>query len=272
MNHRERVRIIHRDLIDNNVGSFNQWKNEGHSLSFFHENIIDYQYLIRNYIFNTTTRTSDIFPLKIKHKGWPHRSPMTPQAWTVMELITGLKLFHYDHVTLPQDLADSLAFVSTCILSSEIEILWNELLESVYICNTKKAEIWVGICMAMIIGYNNQGSELKPFISDISFHIDVVKSFFTQYRKIQLIKELYYSSKLPFDEFIKWTYDCGRTPRIIRSLISSYQRTEARKRSLSSVLPSSSPQNESSSCHLESPSEQTETLGSSFSPSSPPQE
>lgn len=272
MSQSRRERYIHRQLKNMNVIPFDQWKQEGRSLSYFHKNIIDYDYVIRNYIHQTTCRYTDVFPLRIRHKGWPLRSPMTPQAWTVMETLAGLEYFDYTDETYPTTLYDALAFMSTCILQSEIHTLWDELLNTIYICTEQKAEVLCSICIAMIHGYCNRNPLSEPICMNSESSIMCAREFLTRTRKISLLRELYYNPKESFDTFIQWIYEDKEEPYLIRRLYSSRVASVEYIRLLSSEFQSRLPPCEVSSYHPRSPSEQSETSDSTSSQPSPSQE
>jgi hypothetical protein len=252
---------------------FDQWKQEGKILSYFHKHILDYDNRIRYYIFETTIRYEEIYPFKISHRGWQYRGEMTPQAWTVFEILAGLS--YLDPVTdrFPNELKDSLYFISTGIQEEEINIVWEELLNTMYICDDYKGAIWVGVCMAIIIGYNNQQSENDYIQLDNYVGRSIMRYFLTRVRKIELLRELFYNNAPEiFDGFLKWIYENGRVPELIRHLFSYHEMTVEHIRSLSCDPLPVSPLNGASSYHPESPLEQIEPLDSASSQFSPDEE
>lgn len=261
-------RAIHRELLRNNVIPFEQWKHEGNDVSYFHKNIIDYDYTIRTHIFTSTRSHRSYFPIKVKHRGWPTKNPMTPQAWTAMEILNGLQYLNYDHELGSEEVFKGLYFVSTCILQNEVETLWDELLDSVYMCTEEKADIWVALFHSIITGIQNGHLEcniIKPSDEDNKEKMII---FLNQYRKITLLREYYYNRKDAFDRFISWLYRNGPTPLILRRFFS-LERTFLEHIYSFSVLDSSpSPPHVTYSCHLQSPSEQISPLGSVSSLSS----
>jgi hypothetical protein len=267
-----REREIHRALIHGDVGLFHQWKCGGKNLSYFHKNMIAYDYKIRNYVFMSTGRSENVFPIKVKHCGWPTRSPMTPQAWTVMELLAGFQYMEDINYPLPEDIYDAILFISTCILQSEIKCLWEELLNTVYICTEQKADIWVCILHAMITGTMNGRAECEIHTPSEECVVSKTIEFFTRKRKIELMRELYYNRRDSFDRYIRWIFNDDRTPLILRRLFSLEQTSLEHIHSLMLSPPSSSLQYTSFSYRPQSPLEQTGTLDSTFSPSSPSEE
>lgn len=265
-------RYIHSELLRNNVIPFERWKYEGKDLSYFHKNIIDYDYKTRTHIFMSSGRYRQYFPIKVKHRGWPAKSPMTPQAWTAMELLAGLQYMIYNHETMPEDLYEGLYFISTCILKSEVELLWDELLNSVYICTEDKADLWVAILYCIITGIQNGKRECDITNPSHECVKDRIITFLNRSRKIDLLREIYYNRRDSFDRFIRWIFRNGPTPLIFRRFFS-LERTFWEHRDFSlHDLPSPSPPNIAYSYRPQSPLEQISTLDSVSSQPSPSEE
>lgn len=247
-------RLIHRELLRNNVIPFERWKYEGKDLSYFHKNIIDYDYKTRLHIFMSSGRYRETFPIKVKHKGWPAKSPMTPQAWTAMELLAGIQHMIYNHTSIPQELYEALYFISTCILSNEIETLWGELLDTVYICSDTNAKIWVALFHSIMTGIQNgypECSITKPNNEYIKEHM---RMFLDRTRKIDLLREYYYNRKEAFDTFIRWLYRGGPTPSILKEFFSLEMTFLEHRYSLTPSRPLLSLGHEVYPCHPQSPS------------------
>jgi hypothetical protein len=265
MTRSRRERFIHRQLLQRNVRPFYEWKQEGHSLSYFHKNIIEYDYVIRNYIYQTTCLYDTVYPLRVKHRGWPTQSPMTPQAWSVMEILAGIEHLEYRDGDIPVDMIQSLIFISTGILQSEIKHVWAEILNTIYICNEQKAEILMGLMVAVANGYYNRHPETDFIQPNCDNSIERMKEFLTQIRKIQLLREFYYNPREQYDAMMKWVYGGGLTPYILRRLFSHHEMSVEYIHLISCAPPPSLPFRDSSSFHPQSPLAQSETSGSTSS-------
>lgn len=253
-------RYIHRELIQNNAIPFERWKNEGKDLSYFHKNIIDYDYKTRTHIFMSSGRYRQYFPNKVKHRGWPNKSPMTPQAWTAMEFMERLQYMIYNHESMPQDLYEGLYFISTCILKSDIEILWDELLNSIYICTEDQADLWVALFYCIVTGIQNGHSECDITEPSNECIKDRIILFLNRSRKIDLLKGFYYNRKDSFDRFICWIYRDGPKPLIFRRFFSLEQTFWKHRNFSLHNLPLSSHLNRAYSYRPQSPLEQISTL------------
>lgn len=265
-------RYIHRELLRNNVIPFDQWKSERKDLSYFHKNIIDYDYSVRTHIFMSSGRYRSNFPIKVKHRGWPIHNPMTPQAWTAMELLIGLKHFNFDHNYNSEEIYKGCYFISTCILQSEVEMLWDELLSTIYICTEDKADIWVVLFHSIITGIQNGYPECDITEPSNDYVKEYMKIFLDRNKKIELIREYYHNRKDAFDRFICWLYRNGPTPLILRRFFS-LERTFWEHRYSSPLVQSlPSQQHITYPYHPQSPLEQISPSGSTSSPSSPSEE
>lgn len=239
-----RRRLIHRELLQNNVIPFEQWKYEGKDLSYFHKNIIDYDYKTRLHIFMTSGRYRETFPIKVKHRGWPTKSPMTPQAWTVMEFLAGLHHMTYTRTTIPQELYEGLYFISTCIIKNEIETLWDELLSTVYTCSENNAELWVALFYSIITGIQNGNPECNITKPNDRYIRDHMRIFLNRTRKIDLLREYYYNDKESFHIFVRWLYRDGPMPPMLKEFSSLEILFSEHRYSLTPLQSSLSPEQE----------------------------
>lgn len=266
-NHR-RERVIHNALLHHDTRPFDQWKQEGKDPSYFHKRIIEYEYDVRYHIFMNTGRYREYFPIKVKHRGWPLKNPMTPQAWTIMELLAGLQIMEYPNGEIPDDLYYALLFISTGILRSEIHEIWEELLNTVYVCTEQKADMWVAIFHCTMTGLQNHSAECEiqtPSRTSIKVNS---RTFLNRIRKIQLLREFFYNRKEAFDHYIQWLYRGESTPLILRYLFSLERIALEHTNSLLPAPPLPSRNRVISSYRPQSPLEQSEPLDSVSSLSS----
>lgn len=203
MNKRE----IHEFLLQEILVPFYRWKNDGKHLSFFQKRILDYQYKIRRHVW-------DGEPIKLKHQGWPRLPPMTPQAWTIMEILNSIEFTQTLEI---DEVMDGFLFISSYISPNEVDALWEEIIDVIPICTEQTAPIWVAVVVSFAMGVTSTDTEdsSKPEIQD----------FFTQEVKINIMREINFNPLVSFDSFMEWLYNDGPAPSVLNYLFSSLQRS-----------------------------------------------
>lgn len=268
-------RTIHRDLLRGDTASFDHHIANFKDPTHFYKSIIEYDYKIRTHVFKASCAfINNHYSLRVKHPGWPLGPPMSPQAWTVMEMLTGL-----EHLSLNtsdnalEAIFEGIEFISTFLLRGEIDILWNNLLDKISCCENEKAELWIVIFMAFIIGLNNNSlvdDLINVTESNCKYYM---KRFLFESRQIELLREIHHNKNSCFDNLMLWLYRNKNIKLALPSkLFALRQNSRERRHSFSSNSPPLSPHDNSSSSHPQSPSEQIEPLDLTFSPSFPPQE
>lgn len=260
-------REVHRALLQGEVGPLNTWKSEGKSLSHFQKNIIEYDYSIRNHLYVLGGRLK----IKVKHRGWSTLGEMTPQAWTVMEILTGI-----EHLTMEntqesmRSIMEGAAFISTGLSRREHTILWPKLMYAVHCTDDISGKVWVAIFVAVAKAIMNYNDSLDYSVSKLQ---EFTQDYITRKMKMELLREFHFAPSVHFDTFIKWLYvPKSAPPQIITDLITYQDDVWGHIRSAFELPGPLVPPNASSSSHQQSPLEQSVPLDSTSYPSFQSQE